>query len=41
MEYSKPAVVDYGSLKEVTAVSGAAVVDAPIGTPIGSGTGPS
>lgn len=41
MEYSKPAVVDYGSVQSVTAVSGAAVVDAPIGTPIGSGAGPS
>jgi hypothetical protein len=33
MEYSKPAVVDYGTLKQVTATGGGGFVDLPMGVP--------
>jgi hypothetical protein len=40
MEYSKPAVVDYGTLKQVTATGGGGFVDLPMGAPAVD-TGPS
>ncbi|MEA2286951.1 MAG: hypothetical protein QOJ21_2994 [Solirubrobacteraceae bacterium] len=35
MGYDKPQVVDYGTLRDLTAQKGVAVVDVPTGTPAG------
>jgi hypothetical protein len=37
-EYSEPAVVDYGTLNDLTAAGGSKFEDSPLGTPIGGVT---
>lgn len=37
-EYIEPAVVDYGTLQDLTAAGGSKFEDSPIGTPIGNVT---
>jgi hypothetical protein len=39
LEYTKPEIVDYGDLREITAQGGGLFSDVPIGAPLGSNPG--
>lgn len=39
LEYSKPEIVDYGDLREITAQGGGLFSDVPIGAPLGPNPG--